>query len=236
MKAGRNVGTVEDEIRGAGAVCNWAVRNRLLDANPFAGMAPRPARRISGEGKGYTTAEAAQLLRAARSETGSRRWLPWVLCFTGARISDVADLRRQDVRQEAGVWIFDIVPTAVRLGKTDTFQRMIPVHPSLVAEGFLGYVTGLPANGPLWPDINPNAAGSRKDNATTNFGRWVRGGGGLSGSKKQPTHGFRHPRLHRAQRDAKGLRDLRVGLFLNKRQPDRRGLLLRQLSQRRGYP
>jgi integrase len=192
LAAGRNVGTVEDEVRAAGAVFNWAVRNKLVSSNPFAGMAPRPLRRIGGEGRGYTDDEAAQLLNAARRETGWRRWLPWALCFTGARISDLADLRRRDVRQEAGVWIFDIVPTSARRGKTATFQRMLPVHPALIAEGFIQYVSGLPDGGPLWPDIVANAAGSRQDNATTNLGRWVRGRGGLTGSKKQPTHGFRH--------------------------------------------
>ena len=179
LSAGRDVGTVENEVRAAGAVFNWAVRNKLVSTNPFAGMAPRPVRRIGGEGRGYTDDEAAQLLKAARRETGWRRWLAWALCFTGARISEIADLRRRDVRQEAGVWIFDVVPNEARRGKTATFQRMLPIHPALPNEGLLEYVNALPPDGPLWPDLGANTVGSRKDHATTNFGRWVRGRGGL---------------------------------------------------------
>ena len=192
LSEGRNVGTVADEVLAAHSVFKWAVQNQLLPSNPFTGMAPRSTKRASGEGKGYTDVEAAQLLQAARNETGWKRWLPWLLCFSGARISELAELRVKDIRREAGVWILDIAPTETRAGKTPSFQRMLPIHPALVAEGFLAYATKLPEGGPLFPDLKPDREGSRRTTATTNFGRWVRGRGGLAGSKKQPSHGFRH--------------------------------------------
>jgi hypothetical protein len=41
----KNVGTVADDVLAAGAVCKWAVKNRLLTSNPFAGLAPKVDRR-----------------------------------------------------------------------------------------------------------------------------------------------------------------------------------------------
>ncbi|MFC7541770.1 hypothetical protein ACFQU2_22975 [Siccirubricoccus deserti] len=125
-----SVETVADDVMGCGAVCKWGVQNKHLLMNPFASMAPRPAKRGETARDGFTDDEAAAILQAARGATGWRRWLPWLLCFTGARISEIVELRRKDVRQEAGVWILDIRPTAARAGKNATFQRMLPSIPA----------------------------------------------------------------------------------------------------------
>ncbi len=199
---GREVKTVAGEIQAANSLCNWAVRNGMLTSNPFANMAPKSMKRAVGEEKAYTDAEAAHLLQAARKEAGWRRWLPWLLCFNSARIGEIAELRRRDVRQEAGVWILDIVPTEARAGKNPTFQRMAPLHPAVLAEGFLDYIAGLKADGPLFPDLLPNKHGSRAATAETNFRRWVRGRAGLKDSRKPPSHGFRH-RMEDALRRAR---------------------------------
>jgi integrase len=122
------------------------------------------------------------------------RWLPWLLCFTGARISEIVELRRKDVREEAGVWILDIVPTAARQGKNKTFQRMIPLHPAVITEGFLDYHRGLPKDpaGPLFPSIKADPRGSRVGPATTLTGRWMRKVVGITDPGKVPNHSWRH--------------------------------------------
>ncbi|HEY8613055.1 MAG TPA: DUF6538 domain-containing protein, partial [Roseomonas sp.] len=102
LGAGRTPGTVADEIISLGTVCKWGVANGKLEANLFAGLAPRVARRGPPSRTPYTDQEAATILNAARAGKGWRRWLPWLLAFSGARLSEVADLRRQDVRQDSG--------------------------------------------------------------------------------------------------------------------------------------
>lgn len=194
LAAGRDPGTVADEVLAAGAVCRWAVKNRKLTDNPFAGMAPKVNRRGPAPRDPYSDEEAKRILVAARQETGALRWLPWLLCFTGARLGELAELRRGDVRKEAGVTILDIRPTEARAGKNDTMQRMIPLHPAVVAEGFLGYVAKLPEkpDGPLFPDIPPDPHGSRVTPAQTRLGRWVRNTVGIKDPKKAPAHSWRH--------------------------------------------
>lgn len=190
---GRSAKTVSDGVTGLRGVVGWGVRNGLLPGpNPFDGMAPKVSKRGPAAREGFTDEEAAALLRAARKETGWRRWVPWLLAFSGARIGEVADLRRKDVRQEGGVWVLDVVPSAVNALKTAEAQRMIPVHPALVAEGFLAYVTGLPESGPLWPDLAPNAAGSRAELAGVRHGEWVRKAVGITEARKAPAHSWRH--------------------------------------------
>ncbi len=191
---GRDAGTVADDVLACGAVCRWAARNRILPDNPFAGMAPKVDRRGPARREPYSDEEAKRILTAAREAEGALRWLPWLLCFTGARIGELADLRRGDVRQEAGADILDIRPTAERAGKNATMQRMIPLHPAVLAEGFLDYLAALPAEpaGPLFPDLKPNKAGSRTEAASTNLARWVRRAAGIKDKPKAPAHSWRH--------------------------------------------
>jgi integrase len=188
-------GTIADDVLAAGTVCNWATKNKMLTTNPFAGLAPKVLRRGPARREPYTDDEAKRILLAARSETGWLRWGPWLLAFTGARVSEFADMRRGDVRQEGGIWIFDVRPIGVREGKTDNFQRMIPIHPAIIAEGFLDYVDGLPAtpSGPLFPSLSPDPSGSRTIPGTSKMGRWIRGAKvGIKDPKKAPNHSWRH--------------------------------------------
>lgn len=190
----RDVGTVEDDVRNAGAVCRWGERNRLLSSNPFQNLAPEATRKVVPSRVPYDDADAAKILAAARLEAGWLRWAPWLLCFTGARLGELAELRRGDVREEAGVPFLDVRPHETRPGKNAIMQRMIPLHPALIAEGFLAYVSELPAdpNGPLFPSITPDPHGKRTTPAQTKLGRWMRDRVQITDPKKAPAHSWRH--------------------------------------------
>lgn len=183
--------TVKDEVLACGAVCKWAFRNRMLPSNPFAGMAPSALRRGPAPREGYNDEEAARILLKARGEeTPWLRWAPWCMAFTGARVGEFAGMNRSHVRQEGGTWIFDFRPTELREGKNATFQRMVPIHPAIIAEGFLEW---LPAgDGPLFPDITPDPSGGRVVNGTSMMSRWIRGTVGITDKKKAGSHSWRH--------------------------------------------
>jgi integrase len=191
---GRDPGTVADEMIALGTVCKWAVANGKVAENPFAGLAPKASRRGPKSRTPYTDEEAAAILKAARKEAGWRRWLPWLLAFSGARLSEVADMRRRDVRQDSGVWVLDFVPLPGRAGKNEIFQRMVPLHPAVIAEGFLDYLASLPnkPDGPLFPDLTAAKDGSRTIAATSAHGRWVRDVAKITGADKAPAHSWRH--------------------------------------------
>ncbi|HEV7268741.1 MAG TPA: DUF6538 domain-containing protein [Falsiroseomonas sp.] len=194
LREGRDPGTVADDIFAAGAACGWAVKNRKLASNPFEGLAPKVSRRGPAPVAPYNDDDAVKTLQAARNEKGWLRWAPWLMCFSGARVSEIAALRRSHVRQEAGVWILDIRPTNERAGKNDIAQRMVPLHPAVIEEGFLYYVAALPSDseGPLFPGIRPDPSGSRVVPATTKIGRWMRTKVGITDPRKAPSHSWRH--------------------------------------------
>ena len=194
LEAGKDAGTVQDDIVTGSTICRWAVDNGHLPANPFERKAPRPLTRGEKPRHPFTDEEAKCILAAARAERGWLRWSPWILAFTGARVSEIAELRRRHIREEAGVMCFDIHPIETREGKNQTFMRLIPLHPAIMAEGFMDYVKSLPDNpdGPLFPDLKPDPRGSRVDAGTTKAGRWLRKVVGIKDPKKAPNHSWRH--------------------------------------------
>ena len=194
LKAGRDPKTIADDVLAGGAVCRWAITNRLLDVNPFAGMAPKVSRRGEPARDPYDDDDTKRILTAARQESGWLRWGPWLLAFSGARVGEIAEMRRRDVRKDGGVWILDIRPTVQREGKNETFQRMLPLHPAVIAEGFLGYVEGLPADPtkPLFPALPADPRGARVVPAQSKMGRWMRGTVGITDPRKAPAHSWRH--------------------------------------------
>jgi len=127
--------------------------------------------------------EAVQVLRAARRQADPRtRWLPWLSAYTGARINEVANLRREDFLESEGFWFFKINTTGGRSVKTASSVRYVAVHPSLEAEGFRQFVESVPT-GRLF------ATGA--DDAVRDW-FWDKAGAGMTREGVSPNHGWRH--------------------------------------------
>jgi integrase len=114
-----------------------------------------------------------------------------------------------NIRKEQEIWFIDInADNESKSLKTVGFCRKVPLHPALIAEGFLEYVRGLPANGPLFPDLTPDRFGRRGRNGAKIIGRWVRACG-IIDPRKAPNHAWRHrfKDLCRAARIEKAIHD-----------------------------
>ncbi|GJE55550.1 Tyrosine recombinase XerC [Methylobacterium thuringiense] len=137
------------------AVFGWGVANGRLTENPAKSVTVAKVTKAILREREFTLDEARALLReASQLKPGrelpqtfaAKRWIPWVLAFTGARVGEIAQMRRQDLRREAvpghpeGVWVLKITPEA---GTVKTKQaRDVPLHPQLVELGFPAFVEG----------------------------------------------------------------------------------------------
>ncbi len=63
---------------------------------------------------------------------------------------------------------------AGRTLKTAQSERMIPLHPALIAEGFVDYVRSLPSGSAFFPEVESDRFESRGGTATKVHSRWVR--------------------------------------------------------------
>ena len=190
--------TVKDsDLAGLKTLFGWAVVNRRLASNPASGVTIKLGKRKSSRSKGFTDQEAKDLLRAADERQqgqekpktfAAKRWVPWLCAYTGARVGEVAQLRKEDIREEAGHWIIHIDPEAGTV-KTDQ-ARDVVLHEHLAAKGFVEFVQGS-GNGHLFvtPAKDGDVLGPLQGvkNRLGDAAREV-----VKDPRVQPNHGWRH--------------------------------------------
>ncbi len=142
-------GTVKhSDLSALKTVFGWGVANRKLKANPATGITIPLGKSVRLRSKSFTDAEAKAILRAASSvaqvrkgypETAAAmRWVPWLCAFTGARVGEMAQLRKQDLRQEGEHWVLTITPEAGLVKSNEA--REVVLHPQLIEQGFPEFV------------------------------------------------------------------------------------------------
>lgn len=172
---------------------------RKLTVNPAADL---PALRVKKQPrlrpKSIADDEAITILQATMEPGGekltparqsAKRWCQWLMAYTGARVGEVAQLRKEDVGTANSVPFVHITPEA---GKNkNEAARKVPLHPHLVQQGFLAFVAAQPA-GPLFYDPELGRGG-RLGSQTKKVGQYlckqVRAAGV---TVAQPNHGWRH--------------------------------------------
>jgi integrase len=141
------------------AIYKSAVRRERASANPFEGQRLKGVAQVHYNA--FSDEEIATLLADAKFEIAPDKHtvataLPWaslIAAFTGCRREEIANLMTSDIKRTDGVWFFDI-----RDGKTDSAERVVPVHHALTDAGLFKYRDALPANSRLFPGLKGRAS------------------------------------------------------------------------------
>lgn len=121
----------------------------------------------------------------------SQFWLPLLGLYTGARIDEPASMLLKDIVKEGDIWAFYMSGDDANGGGKNAYApRWLPIHPQLIALGFLEYVRALKDEGHtrLFPDIGEAARDGFGKRATTDFTAYRRGKG-VGGHKQNPETG-----------------------------------------------
>jgi integrase len=239
VPTGKDAKTIKGTwIAAPRAMFAWAMRRRrlLITNNPFVGIAVEVRRKSETRGKAFTEKEAATILQAAiafptipRTTAGDivfaeavKRWGPWMMAYTGARVVELTQARACDVWIEVfggqphipeelrGVdyAVLRITPEAGPV-KNDK-ARIIPLHPHLIEQGLLKYVEAVRsqqgADAPLFnsgQSLSARGSGSASQ-AGEKLAAWVRSLSSLCPSLAdraiKPNHAWRHTFRTRAAR------------------------------------
>jgi integrase len=171
------------------AVLQWGVKNRRLDRNVAAGVTIDVRPKAGEKKRSYNDHEAETVLTAALGESGLLRWAPWLCAYSGARISEISQLRSEDVLEIKGHWCIRFTSEAGSLKNVHS-ERIVPLHSAIVAMGFVEFARSV-AKGPIFPDIPPDRFGNRGGNATKIISKWVRKLH-IADSRISPSHSWRH--------------------------------------------
>lgn len=183
----------------------WAHDNERLPENVAASVKqPKPKRQRAREA-GYTDAEALTVLKASRSyepkadeygrirekpeSVNAKRWVPLICAFTGARVSEITQLRKEDVRKEGDRWVIRVTPEAGTM-KAGHY-RDVPLHKQVIDEGFLQFVNEA-APGPMFHNgTDPEKFAAKAVRMTNSVGTWLQNSG-LVPAGVQPSYAWRH--------------------------------------------
>jgi integrase len=155
--------------------------------------------------KAFYEQERALILKAAYAinepntpDEAARRWVPWLLYYTGARPGEITQLRGIDIKCIDAVWALDLTPDAGTIKDNDA--RLVPLHSHLIEQGFLEFVQSR-GDGPLFYRPRRTKSDSsallhqKKSPAAQvrqRLAKWLRKDVGLGDGYVSPLHAWRH--------------------------------------------
>ncbi|MCM8736578.1 site-specific integrase [Azospirillum sp. A1-3] len=212
--------TVAKHIGNLHAVFGWGRRNWVVKENVVVGMVPPKSKkkvaalpdRLPFTKDDVELIFQAPLFTGVKSATDRhqhvpgdhlvedhRFWLPILALFTGCRLEEMGQADAADVKQDEGIWYFNVTTLLddedyaddgkLKGLKTGTSTRVVPLHPQLIELGFLEYVASA-KGGKLFPLLKPDRYGCRTASYSKRFGRWLNRLGITSDLKV--FHSFRH--------------------------------------------
>jgi integrase len=211
LSSGRNARTARHaDFAAIRALFGFAVERQLLELDPTIGIKFRlhPLNQASRM-LGFSEDEARRILSACDAQTiASRRWIPWLAAFTGARIATIANLRKQDIVEVDGCWAIRFTRQAGPI-KTAASERVVPIHPAILEREFLGFVARVERERLFFtPSMDPVNGASRSNpfnetsrlrynpgrSVTRRLTEWVHSLGLSIGrsKRKDPNHAWRH--------------------------------------------
>ncbi|MEX1826916.1 hypothetical protein [Luteibacter sp. CQ10] len=210
--AGLSHRTQEKHLDRLRVFFGWAFERGDIARNPAKTLhVMTRAQEDASTREAFTPAELARIFdpttRAAECDQPHRWWGPLLALFTGARVTEIAQLWTDDLEEIDGIWGFHFAPRTERGQriKNAVSKRFVPAHPALLEAGLLAYrdeVVATFGTSRLLPGLSKNKPG---DTLGDWFNRTYRKVVKVDGV----FHGFRHTFASRAERC--GLSDARLG-------------------------
>lgn len=121
-------------------MANYAIRQGWIGANPFSRLADKRQIRKETESRQPFSDEELRAYFAKIATDGSTFiWTSRLLLFTGARLEEVAQLKREWVKEINGIHCIDLRQANT---KNVESKRVIPIHARLIELGLLDFVKG----------------------------------------------------------------------------------------------
>lgn len=139
------------------------------------------------------SSESRRSKPGARVIRDDKYWLPLLGLYHGNRLEEFAQLRREDIKCSNGIWYFDIHDGGERQIKNEQSRRRVPVHPAVLAMGFMDYAekTAPNASDMVFSELRPGGPDKKYGFYFTKWWTTYRRDIGLY-EKRLDYHSFRH--------------------------------------------
>ncbi|MBT8762474.1 site-specific integrase [Desulfohalobiaceae bacterium Ax17] len=131
-------------------------------------------------------------------------WIPILALMTGARLEELAQLHKEDIKKIDDIWVIDINSNGEKKLKTLASERKVPIHPFLIKElGFIDFIKSV-KHDRLFPELR-KIEGRYGHYITKWFGRLRKK---LNIQENKTFHSFRHTFINTAKQ--KGINDTKL--------------------------
>ncbi|HSI22646.1 MAG TPA: site-specific integrase [Methylophilaceae bacterium] len=165
----------------------YAIGNAIIETNPAKGIRVQVREEDKNERAPFTTDQLNTLFsspvyseheRPAGGKGEAAYWLPLLGLFSGARLNELCQLNKTDIRKEryqdalqreSECWVMEITNEGEgQKLKNTASKRRFPIHPSLVELGFINFVQASP--GPrVFHELMPSKA---YDSISASWSKW----------------------------------------------------------------
>lgn len=145
-KATISLTTFNNYVKNLTTFFNYAVREGYCPRNPFDGLRVRQRRKASEERSVFTGDDLKLLFNKAfyapaNTSKPHQYWLPLLGLYTGARLNELCQLYLDDIVTMSGIPCIHFRETRPdQKLKTDSSERLVPIHSKLLELGFLEFV------------------------------------------------------------------------------------------------
>jgi integrase len=173
---GKTARTADNALVSIRALVNTARDRGWVEGNPFERLTVESGGKESVGREPWTHDELRTLFNdpiwlgyhlptARKAGADAAYWIPLIACYTGARVSEIAQLWTDDLTLSAGQEVIEFRPNAERGQslKSKGSWRAVPMHSELIRLGLPVYAASLP-EGPLFPALpvaGQNGAGGQ---------------------------------------------------------------------------
>ena len=201
LEAGLSVSTVTKHLSALKSLLQYSVDNDLLTTNVASGVRVRGAKVSAAARLPYSIEELNIIFSSPIYTEGKRPragageasyWIPLIGLYTGARMEEIGQLTRDDIRQNGDVWYFHISNESEESSvKNKGSNRDVPIHPELIRLGFIEYAQRHPSGSSIFPGLRRVKGRQLTHNYSKWWGNWCRLELGIT-DRRKVFHSFRH--------------------------------------------
>ena len=177
---------------------NWSINQGYLSQNVFKGKLDLTQKKQVIE-KHFTISELElicgdQLKKQSLNKNRPERyWIPMISLYSGSRLNEICQMNLSDIEDQDGIWVMKITNDSEdKSVKTQSGNRVVPLHPQLIDLGLLDYVEEIRnrKGTKLFPNLKKIQVTSYGSQIGQWFGRYLK----TLGIKKKGKnfHSFRH--------------------------------------------
>ncbi len=165
--------TISKRISALKSLLNVALNEGIISQNPALVIKLKGIRN-KGLRRGVFTKEQLNLIfnPELEKQNNSKFWIPYIALYSGMRLEEIGQLSLSDIKQEAGIYYFDVNDSEDKNLKTKTSIRKIPIHQKILDKNFLNFVETsrnlIDNKGKLFSELKA----SKNGKLTKEFSRW----------------------------------------------------------------